>query len=177
MSGKKLSLLAISFLLVGAGCGASGAPSQPVPSTTQEATYVLTALSDTTAYDRAPVPTTFGCGDRLALQRVAVPRSDRPVVEVNLNAMFAVRHADAEALGLHTPFGDQNIHATVTREGSRTVVDISPQPISAGTCADPRIKEMIVKTIELSTTDEVEIRVEGSEKTWRCMGDMSGLCR
>lgn len=177
MSGKKLSMLALSLLLIGAGCGPIGGPAMPTPSTTQEAAYVLTAMNGTTAYDRAPVPTQFGCDDRLTLQRVTVPRSDRPTVEVNLNALFAVRHADAEALGLHTPFGDQDIRATVTREGAKTVVDISPQPISAGTCADPRIKEMIVNTIELSTTDEVEIRVEGSEKTWRCMGDMSGLCR
>lgn len=176
MSGKKLSLIALSFVLIGAGC-AKGPPPPPTPSTTAEAAYVLVAMNGTTQYDRSPVPTQFGCEDRLSLRRVIVTRSDRPALETNLNAMFAVRNADADALGLHTPFGDQDIHATVTQEGAKTIVDISPQPISAGTCADPRIKEMIMKTIELSTTAEVEIRVEGSEKTWRCMGDMSGLCR
>ncbi|TAK04685.1 hypothetical protein EPO33_01680 [Patescibacteria group bacterium] len=176
MSGNKLLALVVGLTLIGAGCGPS-APSRPTPSTTAEAAYVLTAMSDTTAYDRSPVATTFGCEDRLMLQRVIVSRSDRPALETNLNTMFAVRHADAERLGLYTPFGAQEVRATVTEEDGKTVVDISPQPISAGTCDDPRIKEMIVKTIALSTTDEVQIRVEGSEKTWRCMGDMSGLCR
>ncbi len=176
MSGKKLSFIALSFVLIGAGC-AKGPPPPPTPSTTAEAAYVLTALNGNTAYDRAPVQTQFGCEDRLTLQRVVVPRSSRPALETNLNAMFAVRDADAEKLGLHTPFGAQNIRASVTQEDGKTIVDISPQPISAGTCADPRIKKMIEETIKLSTIEEVEVRVEGSAKTWRCLGDMSGLCR
>lgn len=176
MSGKKLFLIAFSFVLIGAGC-AKAAPPSPALSATAEAAYMLTALNGNTAYDRAPVPTQFGCEDRLMLQRVTVPRSSRPALETNLNTMFAVRDADAEKLGLHTPFGAQDIRATVTQEDGKTVVDISPQPVSAGTCADPRIKKMIEETIKLSTTDAVEIRVEGSAKTWRCMGDMSGLCR
>ncbi len=179
MSGKNLSIIAAAIVLIGAGCAREGiAPGPaPAPSTTVEAVYFLVAVNDTTAYDRAPVPTTFGCGDRLTLQRTAVPRSDRPALETNLNTMFAVRHAEAELLGLYNPLGAQDVRATVTEEDGKTVVDIAPYPISAGTCDDPRIKEMVEKTAEMTLGSVPEIRIEGSTQKWRCYQDQSGECR
>lgn len=180
MSGKNLLAIVSTLILVGVGCapkeGIRPSPA-PTPSTTTEAVYFLVAVNDTTAYDRAPVPTTFGCGDRLTLQRTAVPRTGRPALETNLNAMFAVRHAEAELLGLYNPLGAQDVRATVTEEDGKVVVDINPYPISAGTCDDPRITEMVKKTAEMTLGSVPEIRIEGSEAKWRCYQDQSGECR
>ncbi len=176
MSGKKLSLIALGFMLVGAGC-AKGPPPPPTPSTVQEAAYVLTALNGTTPYDRAPVPTQFGCEDRLALQRISVPKSDRPALEVNMNKLFSMTAAQTEALGLYSPFADKGLRAEVSVENEKTVMNIVGEFAPAGECDDPRIKKMVEETVKLSTADAVDIRLNGSQKDWRCQGDLSGRCK
>ncbi len=179
MSGNKFLSVLLAALLIGAGCARApaAAPSAPAPSTQAEAAYVLTALSDTTQYDRAPVPTTFGCGDRLSLQRVAVPKSDRPALEVNLNTLFALKRDDIEALGLYSPFADKGLHAEVREENGKIILNVVGDLASGGVCDDPRIHAMIEETIKLSTTDAVEIRLNGSASLWRCQADMSGRCK
>lgn len=177
MAGNKIVPIALSLVLLGAGCLPSTGPRPPAVATTQEAVYMLVAIEDTTTYDRAPVETTFGCGDRLLLQRITVPKSDRPALEVNLNALFDVRHDEAGPIGLYTPFGGQNLRAEVTEEDGKIIVNITPFPISAGTCDDPRITELVEQTAKLSIGSVPEIRIEGSHTKWRCYGDQSGLCR
>jgi hypothetical protein len=60
---------------------------------------------------------------------------------------------------------------------SNGTVNLQGTLISAGTCDDPRIKNQILRTIELYLPeDEYTVLLNGSESEWRCWNDMSGLC-
>ncbi len=176
---KKFLAISSLFVLVGGGCSGlwfDRPLSEPPGPKTREAVYFLTALADSPAYEQANTSTGFGCGDRLLLQRDSVPRSDEPGLVTNLNRMFALPKSEAEARGLFTPF-EQDLRAELTEEKGKPVVNIVGTLTSAGTCDDPRIHAMVQETARMTLGVMPEIRLNGSERDWRCQGDMSGQCQ
>lgn len=177
---KTLALMVGVLLLAGGGC--SGAwfdrpINEPPGPKTREAVYFLTALDGSPAYDQAPQNTAFGCGDRLMLQKDSVPRTDELALVTNLNRLFSISDDEATARGLNSPFAGQGLRADVTEENGKVVVNIVGNFSSPGVCADPRIHKMVQETARFTLGSIPEIRLNGSERDWRCQGDMSGECQ
>ena len=113
----------------------------------------------------------IGCNDFLVPFEI-------PVVSRRLPSVLSALSAFEAPAGLHNPFGEKKTRfdrVEITDAGM-SIVFLQGDPEFGGICDVPRFQEQLKKTIELSTK-KYEIRLNGSEKNFRCLGDMSGNCK
>lgn len=131
------------------------APESSVPSVA----YYLLADEDT----ENAVPFD-GCGVEYLFQYESITQGG---LQESLQELFSIKDPELSALA------GSDIEVAV----SNGTVNLQGDLISAGTCDDPRIRNQIIKTIELFLPEEeYTILLNGSETEWRCWNDMSGLC-
>jgi hypothetical protein len=85
----------------------------------------------------------------------------------SLQELFSIKDPELSALA------NSDIEVAI----SNSTINLQGELISAGTCDDPRIRNQIIKTIEIYYPEqEYTILLNGSESEWRCWNDQSGLC-
>lgn len=105
-----------------------------------------------------------GCGVEYLVRFDSI--SDGGLQE-SLQELFSIKEPELSALA------GSEIEVAV----SNSTINLQGDLISAGTCDDPRIRNQILKTIELYYPEQdYTVLLNGSEAEWRCWNDMSGLC-
>lgn len=131
------------------------------------------------AYEGESFPGSEGSGSflKIGCNDLLVP-FEIPVVAPRLASVLTALRAFKAPEGLHNPFGEKQTnfgHIEVTDEG-KSIIFLEGDPEFGGICDVPRFQEQLEKTIELYTK-KYEIRLNGEEGTYRCLGDMSGNCK
>lgn len=109
-----------------------------------------------------------GCGEVLIEDTVPVSGAgslgDPALVEAGLQALFAERNFDVGSDGLMNALYQSELTIQdVAIDGDTVTVDLSGQPMSAGTCADPQIIAQLQNTaIANAGTYTAEILVDGA---------------
>lgn len=116
----------------------------------------------------------IGCEDYLVQYKT---RTDE---DVNLKTALDLLFAQKDTLlpngtPLHNALSKSKVVIGVAEEKDKTTVDLVGKIPIAGVCDTPRIKEQIERTIRYYAP-QAKILYNGSESSWRCFGDESGLC-
>lgn len=168
---KKLIAL-VGIILFGSITTAFAAPKSQ-----KEITYYL--MSFTEQADSKP----FGCGEFLIPVKKKIKKPDLKKV------LSEFTKAHTAAMGPQTqgkPFGFafflvdkiQEPKKPSTANPIKVYLKQNPKIPGSTMCDDPRATEPIKETIsEYAGSRPVKIFFNGSEKEWRCFGDMSGLCQ
>jgi hypothetical protein len=194
-----------ALLLVGAGCqkAADQAASDAVspvtaPLAALEATVDATGalkISQQDAFAQATDPVTvafviidghiaqagilpgevFGCSDQVGF--LAVPRVQDSGNEVAdaVATLLAEKESNVYELYNALAFSSLKLDKVDEKDGV-TGVWLKGQPLSGGTCDDPRIKTQVEATVA-RLKPSYKIYLNGSESEWRCIGNMSGECK
>lgn len=129
-----------------------------------------------------PGARSFGCGEYLI--KITKPVSGNRTVARALKALFEADPAS---------YGSDLSTATAIHDGYFILESVVPEIAGAGTttvslrrregvgltgvCDTPRFKEQITETVRAQAgTSPFIIKLNGSEREWRCLGDESGLC-
>lgn len=108
-----------------------------------------------------------GCGEVLIEDEVPVSAAgavgDPSLVKAALQSLFAERNFDVGSSGLMNALYQSELTVQdVTIQGDTVTVNLSGQPMSAGTCADPQIIAQLENTaIANAGTYTAEILVNG----------------
>lgn len=108
-----------------------------------------------------------GCGEVLIEDTVPVSSAgavgDPALVEAGLEALFEERNFDVGSEGLMNALYQSELTVQdVTINGDTVTVDLTGQPMSGGTCADPQIIAQLENTaLANAGTYAAEIRVDG----------------
>ncbi|NUL45478.1 GerMN domain-containing protein [Cellulosimicrobium funkei] len=148
---------------------ASASPSATASSSASE---TAAAASEATVFWVGPAGQSGGiefpgCGEVLIEDTVSVSGAgavgDPSLVEAGLEALFAERNFDVGSEGLMNALYQSELTVQdVTIDGDTVTVDLSGQPMSAGTCADPQIIAQLENTaIANAGTYTAEILVDG----------------
>lgn len=154
---------------------ASSSPSasaSPSATASASASETAAAASEATVYWVGPAGQSGGiefpgCGEVLIEDSVSVSGAgavgDPSLVEAGLQALFAERSFDVGSDGLMNALYQSELTVQdVTIDGDTVIVDLTGQPMSAGTCADPQIIAQLENTaIANAGTYDAEILVDG----------------
>lgn len=118
----------------------------------------------------------FGCGDRLAVSKVKRISDSGDQAFDALNSLLAVK--DASANGLYDALAQSSLKVEKIAPGKDGLAEVRlvGQPLSGGTCDDPRIKSQVEETVR-RFLPKFRVILNGTEAAWRCFGDMSGNCK
>lgn len=124
-----------------------------------------------------PGPDTFGCGDRIVMVNRSV--STTTPLQTALTELFSVHNRDYGQSGLITALDQTNIRVNrvnIDASGMATI-ELTGSVMMGGTCDSPRIQEQVNRTIrQFSSVRDYRIFLNGSERNWRCLFNMSGNC-
>jgi hypothetical protein len=143
----------------------------PVPDIKRTALAILVGYagenfpgSDSDAYKKV------GCEDSLVTYEI-------PVVSTRLSSVLNALAVFDPPEGLHNPMKEKKLAVVSVEETPRgmPLVRLSGKPLLGGICDTPRLKGQIEETIRLYH-DSFEIRLNGSEEEYLCMGDVLGKC-
>ena len=130
------------------------------------------------AYEGESFPGSEGSGSflRIGCNDLLVP-FDIAVVAPRLSSVLTALRTFQAPQGLHNPFGEKqtNFGRIEVTDAGKSIIFLEGDPQFGGICDVPRFQEQLQKTIELYTKN-YEIRLNGEESIYRCLGDMSGNC-
>ncbi len=157
---KRILTLAVSLVLLGAGCGA--VPSMDTDSTSPtvleptETTTPVEPVAMTDAYKIFMIALDgngasgklIGCGDSVVPVGVTVPNTSTPLTEV-LKALLATKGQFYGQSGLYNSLYQSQLQlASATIVGGKATVKLTGTHALGGTCDAPRFESQIVETIK-----------------------------
>jgi hypothetical protein len=120
---------------------------------------------------------TFGCNDRIAMVIEHKAASTDSIMHDALLTLFGLHDSST-----HTPLynslanGKLQIDKIQSADGVNTEVWIKGDIKPSGACDGPRIKAQLEATVARYRT-HYKIFLNGSESTYRCLGDATGQCK
>lgn len=155
--------------------GVKLAESNEMAQATDPITVAYTILDGHPVPPQAEVGETFGCSDRLGF--LAVPRAVESGNELQDAVVTMLASRETSVSDMYNVLGNSRLvldHLTV-KDGV-TEIYLKGQPVSGGTCDDPRIKHQVEGTIKRYAT-KYKLFLNGKESAWRCLGNLKGDCK
>lgn len=137
---------------------------------------IITEGSDVPPAVTRVEPGTIGCNDRVGYVRVFRETDYGDVAWDALASLLANRESTIEQTYNSTWQSSLVVESVRPTSDGPIEVRLTGLPLSGGTCDDPRIKAQVEYTVSQYWPD-YRILLNGSESAWRCIGDMSGLCK
>ncbi len=122
------------------------------------------------------VPGTIGCNDRVAYEKRHRETATDNVLVDALATLFAVKDSSVDAYYNALWQSKLAVEKIQSTDGVTTEVWLKGTVASGGACDDPRIKAQIEATIK-RLRPKFTIYLNGSQATYRCLGDESGECK
>ncbi len=119
----------------------------------------------------------IGCDDYAVPVTLAATIDPKTPLRDTMAALVAATDKEANGLGFMTALSKSSLTVgdIATKDDGTFVIDLVGTLSSGGVCDDPRIKAQVELTAK--QFGKAEIRLNGSESKWRCLGDQSGRCK
>lgn len=118
----------------------------------------------------------IGCQDRIAYVKTHREAQTDSVLSDALTTLFAIRESTFAGMYNALWQSELKVDKILSRDAVTTEVWLKGKVVSGGACDDPRIKAQIEHVIK-RFKPKYKVFLNGSEATYRCLGDMSGECK